>query len=48
MGSPLGPMLANAFLWHYEKLWLDNSSPEFRPVVFRRYVDDIVVLFKQL
>ena len=24
MGSPLGPTLANAFLCHYEKLWLDS------------------------
>ena len=28
MGSPLGPTLANAFLCHYEKLWLDNCSPD--------------------
>ena len=46
MGSPLGPTLANAFLCHYEKLWLDNCPLEFRPVVYRRYVDDIFVLFK--
>ena len=24
MGSPLGPTLANAFLCHYERLWLDS------------------------
>ena len=46
MGSPLGPTLANAFLCHYEKLWLDSCPPEFKPVVYRRYVDDIFVLFK--
>ena len=46
MGSPLGPTLANAFLCHYEKLWLDNCPPEFKPVIYRRYVDDIIVLFK--
>ena len=40
MGSPLGPSLANAFLCHYEKLWLDSCPPEFKPVVNRRYVDD--------
>ena len=27
MGSPLGPTLANAFLCHYEKNWL-NECPE--------------------
>ena len=44
MGSPLEPSLANAF--HYEKLWLDSCPLEFKPVVYRRYVDDIFVLFK--
>jgi len=46
MGSPLGPTLANAFLCHYERMWLDNCPPEFKPVVYRRYVDDIFVLFR--
>ena len=46
MGSPLGPTLANAFLCHYEKLWHDSCPPEFKTVVYRRYVDDIFVLFK--
>ena len=32
MGVPLGPTLANAFLCHYEKLWLDSCPPEFKPV----------------
>ena len=39
MGSPLGPTLANAFLCHYERNWLN----EFKPVV---NIDDIFVLFK--
>ena len=30
MGSPLGPTLANAFLCHYEKEWLDSCPIEFR------------------
>ena len=46
MGSPLGPSLANAFLCHYEKLWLDSCPPQFKPVVYRGYVDDIFVLFR--
>jgi hypothetical protein len=46
MGSPLGPTLANAFLCHYEKIWLENCRIEFKPLVYRRYVDDIFVLFK--
>ena len=45
MGSPLGPTLANVFLYHYEKEWLDNWPSHFKPIVCRRYVDDILVLF---
>ena len=33
MGWPVGPTLPNAFLCHYEKLWLDRCPPEFKPVV---------------
>ena len=46
MGSSLGPTLMNAFLCHYGKLWLDNCPPEYKPVAYRRYVDDIFVFFK--
>ena len=45
MGSPLGPTLANAFLCHYEKEWLDNCPSCVKPIVYRRHVDDIFVLF---
>ena len=45
MGSLLGPSLANAILCHYEKEWLDNCPSHFKPIVYRRYVDDIFVLF---
>ena len=41
MGSPLGPTQANAFLCHYEKNWLNECPSQFKPVVYRRYVDDI-------
>ena len=46
MGSPLGPTLANVFLCHYEKNWLNECPSQFKPVVYKRYVDDIFVLFK--
>ena len=46
MGSPLGPKLANAFLCHCEKIWLNECPSQFKPVVYKRYVDDIFVLFK--
>ena len=40
-----GPSLANAFLSHYERTWLDDCPVEFKPVFYRRYVDDVFVLF---
>ena len=46
MGSPLGHRRANAFLCHYEKTWLNECPSQFKPAVYRRYVDDIFVLFK--
>ena len=45
MGSPLGPTLANAFLVHFEKNWLQNCPSDFKPHYYRWYVNDIFVLF---
>ena len=45
MGSLLGPTLANAFLVHFEKNWLQNCPSDFKPHYYRQYVDDIFVLF---
>ena len=45
MGSPLGPTLANIFLCHYEHKWLDRCPSSFKPLYFKRYVDDIFCLF---
>ena len=47
MGSPLGPSLANAFLCHHETKWLNDCPEKFKPVLYKRYVDDIFVLFKR-
>ena len=44
MASPLGPTLANVFLSHYEKEWLDSCS-SFERIVYKRYVVDTFVLF---
>ena len=46
MGSPLGPTLANAFLSHYEKNWLERCPQEIKHLFYRRYVDNIFVLFE--
>ena len=47
MGSPLGPTLANIFLCHHETMCLKNCPKSFKPVYYKRYVDDIFVLFKK-
>ena len=46
MLSPLGPSLANRFLAYNEQNWLDSYPLEYRPLYYRRYNDDIFVLFK--
>ena len=46
MGSPLGPALANAFLCHHEKYWIEDCPLSYAPVFFARYVDDIFVLLR--
>ena len=46
MGSPLGPTLTNVFLCCHEKIWLQNCPSEFKPVIYRRYVDDTFLLFR--
>ena len=46
IGSALGPILAKAFLCHFEKQWLSECPPpDYLPKVFKRYVDDIFVMF---
>ena len=46
MGSPLGPTLENAFFCHYKKEWLHSCPVEFKPKLYKRYVDDIFVLLQ--
>ena len=46
MGSPLYPSLANAFLCFHEQIWLNDCPEDFKPVYYRRYVDDIFALFR--
>ena len=45
MGSPLGPTLANIFLCHWEEIWLDKCPLQFKPLFYRRYIDDTFLLF---
>ncbi|KAL9965747.1 hypothetical protein ACROYT_G029589 [Oculina patagonica] len=43
MGSPLGPVLANIFMCHFEEKWVLNAR--VRPSSWYRYVDDTFTLF---
>ena len=45
MGSPLAPVLANLFMGHHEKIWLESYSLS-EVLYYRRYVDDTFRLFK--
>ena len=42
---PLGPALANIFMCSFESKWLRDCPNDFKPVFYRRYVDDIFALF---
>ena len=45
MGSPLGPTFANIFMSYHEKAWLADCPSSFKPLMYRRYVDDTFLLF---
>ena len=47
MGQPVAPTLANIFLCHHEKKWLDDCPPKFKPVMYKKYMDDTFLLFKE-
>ena len=46
MGLPLGPTFANIFMCHNEEKWLNECPSDFRPVFYKRYIDDTFVLFR--
>ena len=45
MGSPLAPLLANWFVARIENNILQQDLP-YKPILYRRYVDDIFALFR--
>ena len=44
MGSPLGPVLANIFMCHFEEKWV--MSGQVCPSFWYRYVDDTFTMFE--
>ena len=45
MGSPLGLALAKIYMCSFESKWLRDCPNDSKPVFYRRYIDDILVLF---
>ena len=48
MASLLSQTLVNIFLCHHETTWLRNCPKAFKPVYYKRCVDDNFVLFEQV
>ena len=48
IGEPIEPTFANIFLCVHEILWLEKCPSEFRPVIYKRYVDDTFLLFQNI
>ena len=46
MGSPLGPVLTNIFMCHFEEKWVLSNNT--RPSICFRYVDDTFTLFDNI
>ena len=45
MGLPLSGCLSNIFLCFNESIWLSNCPINFKPVFYKRYLDDTFILF---
>ena len=45
MGNPLGPIFAVLFLRYLEEKWLHECPTNFKPIFYRRYVDDTFIIF---
>ena len=48
MGSPLDPVLANAFLVYQEKYWLERCPLKYRLFYYWSYNDYVFILFNSL
>ena len=47
MGLPQSPAFANIFLAHHEAILLENCPIQFKPLFYRRYMDDTFVIFSK-
>ena len=44
MDSPFDPTLANMFVCHFEKQWMFDCPIGYKPISYKRYVDDTFLL----
>ena len=44
MGSPLGPAFANIFMNTLETKYLEECNNSFKPLFYKRYIDDTSAL----
>ena len=47
MGNPVSATMANLFLAYHERNWLENCPVSFKPILYKRYVDDCFLAFKR-
>ena len=47
MGNPISATFANIFMSSQERKWLDECPLDFRPIIYRRYVDDTFLIFRK-
>ena len=45
MCTPLGPTLTNVFLCHFKEQWMSDCPINYKPISYRRYVDNTFFLF---
>ena len=48
MGFLLRSTLANIYICNHDSNWLKDCLKDFKPVYYKRYVDDIFILFNKL
>ena len=46
MGSPLGPYFVNRLMSYLEDMFLARCPVSFKPILYKRYMDDTFVLFE--
>ena len=44
--APLGPTFSNVFLCYHGEIWLQNCPSKFKPVIYKKCVDDTILIFR--